>query len=161
MLTREQTAQALQRLAIDPSAEGYSAEAVHRGANVELEHTADPDLAVQIAIDHLRERPDYYDRLAQAQAAPLGGQRRYINKLMFDPFTIVHASAGLIAGRVGVPWWGALAMSVTWELVEPSLKRSTYWRGYFPEPTHDTWQNHVGDTIGVMGGWYVGAKLVK
>ena len=33
------------------------------GANVELEHTDDPMKAIEIAMDHLAEIPDYYDRL--------------------------------------------------------------------------------------------------
>lgn len=38
-----------------------------RGIKVELEHTADIALAREIALDHLDEFPDYYDRLAKAE----------------------------------------------------------------------------------------------
>lgn len=36
---------------------------LHKGIMVELEHTDDPEIAKEIAKDHLVEIPDYYDRL--------------------------------------------------------------------------------------------------
>ncbi len=76
---------------------GLDPAAIHRGMKIELEHTKSPTTATQIAIDHLRERPDYYELLAKhvesekdagvlAQAARLGatdfedlpGVRNYI-----------------------------------------------------------------------------------
>lgn len=38
-----------------------------QGIKVELEHTTDPEVAREIALDHLLEFPDYYDRLARAE----------------------------------------------------------------------------------------------
>lgn len=38
-----------------------------KGIKVELEHTTDPKVAREIALDHLLEFPDYYDRLARAE----------------------------------------------------------------------------------------------
>ena len=38
------------------------------GVKVELEHTSDPAVAREIALDHLREFPDYYDRLKRAES---------------------------------------------------------------------------------------------
>lgn len=38
-----------------------------RGIKVELEHTTDPKLAREIALDHLAEMPDYYSRLARME----------------------------------------------------------------------------------------------
>jgi hypothetical protein len=43
------------------------AEEVQRGILVELEHTPDPRVAYEIAVDHLFERPDYYTRLRQIE----------------------------------------------------------------------------------------------
>jgi len=43
---------------------------VRQGALVELEHTPDPLVAVQIALDHLAERLDYYDRLKRVEQGP-------------------------------------------------------------------------------------------
>lgn len=37
------------------------------GIKVELEHTKHLDIAKEIALDHLGEFPDYYDRLARAE----------------------------------------------------------------------------------------------
>jgi hypothetical protein len=41
----------------------FSAKEVRMGVEHEMEHTDDPTLAEQIAIDHLAETPDYYTRL--------------------------------------------------------------------------------------------------
>ena len=38
-----------------------------KGISVELEHTPNIAQAREIALDHLNEFPDYYDRLAQAE----------------------------------------------------------------------------------------------
>ena len=38
-----------------------------KGIHVELEHTTHRDVAHEIALDHLGEYPDYYDRLEQAE----------------------------------------------------------------------------------------------
>ena len=39
-----------------------------KGVKVELEHTTDKAVAKEIALDHLNEFPDYYDRLEKAEA---------------------------------------------------------------------------------------------
>lgn len=36
---------------------------LHKGIQIELEHTSDKDVAREIALDHLKELPDYYTRL--------------------------------------------------------------------------------------------------
>ena len=38
-----------------------------KGIEVEQEHTTDKKIAKEIALDHLKEFPDYYDRLAKAE----------------------------------------------------------------------------------------------
>ena len=38
-----------------------------KGVKVELEHTSDHSVAHEIALDHLGEYPDYYDRLEQVE----------------------------------------------------------------------------------------------
>lgn len=40
---------------------------LRKGIKIEQEHTADFDLAKEIALDHLDEFPDYYDRLEKAE----------------------------------------------------------------------------------------------
>lgn len=44
------------------------------GIKVEHEHTKDDALAMQIALDHLKERPDYYTRLKQMEKTPVKPQ---------------------------------------------------------------------------------------
>jgi len=73
MFTTEDAAAALAESGIEISGERYGLEDVRDGMNVELEHgTRFPDLDVsgddpvttmKIALAHLREFPDYYQRL--------------------------------------------------------------------------------------------------
>jgi len=51
-------------------AEAAFEEQLALGTEVELEHTDDPAVAEEIALDHLDELPDYYTRLAAMEAAP-------------------------------------------------------------------------------------------
>jgi hypothetical protein len=39
------------------------------GQKVEMEHTDDPAEARKIAMDHLREMPDYYSKLAKMEGS--------------------------------------------------------------------------------------------
>jgi hypothetical protein len=51
------------------SPEDFDPGALAKGTKVELEHTGDPDLAMEIAMDHLTEDPRYYEKLAKMEAA--------------------------------------------------------------------------------------------
>ena len=73
MFTAEDAKKALERAGIDISDEAYGLDEVAAGMNVELEHGKqfpdldvtgdDPVVTVKIALAHLREFPDYYERL--------------------------------------------------------------------------------------------------
>ena len=73
MFTIDDAAAALAALNIDISRERYGLEDLRAGMNVELEHGTkfpdldvtgdDPVVTLKIALAHLREFPDYYDRL--------------------------------------------------------------------------------------------------
>ena len=73
MFTTDDAAEAVARAGIDISDERYGIDDVRDGMNIELEHgTRYPDLDVtgddpvttaKIALAHLREFPDYYQRL--------------------------------------------------------------------------------------------------
>jgi hypothetical protein len=83
VFTIDDAAKALETAGIDISGERYGLEAVRDGMNVELEHGTrfpdldvsgnDPVVTVKIALAHLREFPDYYERLevmeSEAEAA--------------------------------------------------------------------------------------------
>jgi hypothetical protein len=83
MITLEVAARALTDIGIEIASERFDLDDVARGMNVELEHGTrwpdldvthdDPIITAKIALAHLREFPDYYDRLAvmerEAEAA--------------------------------------------------------------------------------------------
>ena len=39
---------------------------IKKGIEVEMEHTDDPKIALKIAMDHIKEDPQYYDKLTKA-----------------------------------------------------------------------------------------------
>ena len=73
MFSASDASEALERAGIDISNERYTVEDVATGMNVESEHGKrfpdldvtgdDPVITAKIALAHLREFPDYYDRL--------------------------------------------------------------------------------------------------
>lgn len=50
-------------LADDKNPADFDKEALKKGLKIELEHTTDVNIAVEIAMDHLTEDPLYYDKL--------------------------------------------------------------------------------------------------
>lgn len=54
-------------LADKKSPDDVDQEQLRMGVEVEMEHVDDPELAKEIAMDHLVEIPDYYSRLAQME----------------------------------------------------------------------------------------------
>lgn len=46
-------------------------EQLEKGLLVETEHTKDKEKALEIAMDHLAERPDYYNQLAKMEEKPI------------------------------------------------------------------------------------------
>lgn len=73
MFSIEDASNALVAAGIDISTEQFGLEQIRAGMNVELEHGTrfpdldvtgdDPVITVKIALAHLREFPDYYERL--------------------------------------------------------------------------------------------------
>jgi hypothetical protein len=59
-LTKRRVQLALRTLRVDLRRETFPFRSVYEGAAVELEHTPDVLVATKIALDHLRELPDYY-----------------------------------------------------------------------------------------------------
>lgn len=45
----------------------FDAEQLKSGIKVEMEHTKDPDIAKEIAKDHLSEDPNYYKKLKKIE----------------------------------------------------------------------------------------------
>lgn len=62
-------------LADEDDAEGFDPKQVMLGMGVEMEHTDDPKIALEITLDHLKELPDYYTRLDKMEKdAKVGGE---------------------------------------------------------------------------------------
>jgi hypothetical protein len=53
--------------ALDKKLVGFDDREVHRGIEVEKEHTTDSEVAKQIALDHLKEKPNYYAKLRKVE----------------------------------------------------------------------------------------------
>ena len=75
--TSDQAAAVAEMLGVDLASEGIELDAFRKGMEVELEHGGrdprtnvtddDPVLTGKIALAHLRELPDYYDRLEEME----------------------------------------------------------------------------------------------
>lgn len=63
-------------LADNVPCEAFDKEALKKGMAVELEHTSDPQIAAEIARDHLTEDSQYYDKLALMEKSSLERMRR-------------------------------------------------------------------------------------
>ena len=78
MFTMDDARMALDRLGLDLESEKITLDALTAGMNVELEHGSrfpdldvsgdDPIVSAKIALAHLREFPDYYERLVRMEA---------------------------------------------------------------------------------------------
>lgn len=59
-----------------------------KGVKVELEHTTDPDIAMEIAFDHVYEDPKYYDKLSSIEEmADMRSVERYADDEL-DPIDV-------------------------------------------------------------------------
>jgi hypothetical protein len=77
MITREQAAEVAHALGIEFASAEFDLDQFTRGMRVELEHGSrdpetdvthdDPILTAKIAWAHLKEMPDYYERLAEME----------------------------------------------------------------------------------------------
>lgn len=54
------------------SPEDFDPKQIEKGLKVEMEHTNDPNLALEIVLDHLTEDPLYYDKLAKIEESLSG-----------------------------------------------------------------------------------------
>ncbi len=62
--------------------------------------------------------------------------RYVVNRSPIDPFTLVHAGAGVAARVYGLTFWQTLALGIVWDFsVEPALKRD--YPCVFPFPSQD------------------------
>lgn len=48
--------------------EDFDPKQLEKGIKIEMEHTDDPSIAREIAMDHLTEKSDYYDYLEKMEA---------------------------------------------------------------------------------------------
>jgi hypothetical protein len=82
-----------------------------------------------------------------------------INYPAFDRFAWAHAFMGGMLAIGGVPAWAALGASVTWELLEPTVKQN--YPTIFPRQSLDTTANKIGDSTAWMAGWLVGYAMTR
>lgn len=55
-------------LADDADPKDFDPEQISMGIKVEMEHTSDPKIALEIAMDHLTEDPKYYTKLKKMES---------------------------------------------------------------------------------------------
>ncbi len=86
-------------------------EQLRMGIQTELEHTSDPELAKEIAIDHLAERPDYYTMLLAAEGAqttPNATRKKWVQALLEKREAIGRAIGMPLGDMLGCGHWGCV-----------------------------------------------------
>jgi hypothetical protein len=77
---------------------------IKKGVKIEMEHTYDKEKAIEIAMDHLSEFPDYYDRLNKmekdAEKELKESQRQLIQRLLREE--IEEGSLARTLGTLGM-----------------------------------------------------------
>jgi SMC interacting uncharacterized protein involved in chromosome segregation len=85
---------------------------IKKGVGIEMEHTKDKEKAIEIAMDHLSEFPDYYDRLEKmekdAEKDLKESQRKLIKKLLREEIEEGNlaktlGTLGMAAATLGSP----------------------------------------------------------
>lgn len=92
-------------------AEDFDPQQLKMGIKVELEHTSDPAIAKEIAMDHLTEDAHYYSKLRKMEAKPkdlswlaAGRGAELIGKRKFLPFTFFNKAVfGYLGKSKGEP----------------------------------------------------------
>ena len=87
-----------------------------KGIKVELEHTSDPATAREIALDHLAEFPDYYDRLERAET--VNESELFEVRMSTANLRQLAAKTGALAGmefEMIVPDVGGVDLEPEWE----------------------------------------------
>jgi hypothetical protein len=76
-------------LADDKEPGDFNPAALDLGRRFELEHTDDDDMATEIAMDHLVEDPDYYQKLAKMEGIKLRPKNQHTYVEGDDLMTII------------------------------------------------------------------------
>jgi hypothetical protein len=74
--------------------EDFDKEQLEAGIKVEMEHTKDPKVAQEIAMDHLTEDPDYYKKLKKMEAGK-GNPCPKESKVVEKKFTVYYTAGGV------------------------------------------------------------------
>jgi hypothetical protein len=92
-------------------------------------------------------------RICHAVAQPTAGPGA-INHALFDLFSLVHMSAGVGFGALGLGFFPMLILATGWELAEHVMKDCI--PNVFVHPSQDTLLNSFGDVLVTMVGWTIG-----
>jgi len=81
----------------DTEDEDVDPEQLAKGIEIEMEHTKDPEVAKEIALDHLTEIPDYYNRLEEMEEEAEGTEEEaYEESRQYKTFKFGKAKEKLI-----------------------------------------------------------------
>lgn len=80
------------------------------------------------------------------------------NRAAIDPWTGVHAGAGLAAGLMGAPFWPSMAAAVAYEIVEQYVERTGVGQRFFKTSGPENTANVIVDLIVFGAGHWAGQK---
>lgn len=78
------------------------------------------------------------------------------NLALFDPWSVIHTSAGLFAGLVGLPFVPSIAAAVAYEFFEQIAEGKSWGQKIFRTSGSETTFNMISDVVLFALGWYLG-----
>jgi len=99
---------------------------LEKGTEHEMEHTDDKDIARRIALDHIVERLDYYDRLDKIEKMEKGGDMSKHLAPNGKPSNLTHEQWHLVRTPDFKGWfgfWDLYAYGRANEYYEPSVRK--------------------------------------
>jgi hypothetical protein len=85
-------------------------------------------------------------------------EKKQQNEAAIDPWTVVHFSAGLAMGLMDIPLRRALAVSLTYEVVEQFMERRPIGEALFRVSRPETLPNAIVDMVTFAAGHRLGAR---
>jgi hypothetical protein len=83
------------------------------------------------------------------------------NEAALDPWSAVHAGAGLAAGLTGIPVWLATVAAIGYEVVEAQFERTPTGQAFFDTQGPESRTNQVVDVLVFVLGVWAGSRYKR
>jgi len=81
------------------------------------------------------------------------------NQWFIDRYSLSHIAVGALFEASRIPPTVAIGSHIVFEAAEDKIKDSV--KGIWPDATHDSMQNHIGDVLSFTAGYYATRYLKR